>query len=392
MQERIRATAVLAATVCAVLSGPAGAEEEPETATLSYPHAGVSLTLPEGFELQMLAETFDVLRAVRYQEDAAVQALTLSAYPVEPSDTARAFANAKMAELKRNVNIRRLQVPKETTMPVAGVKGVARRLSYLFRGEKTVAAQVYFTRDVTKDLRICYLLSVESDEAHQGTMLRVLASAIKSLKRIDMAHPMAIELPEASLTLSDAKRGYAVDVPRGWHASSGRGGVYLFQTDLLAGGIPNPNVSVTVAGTLPETTAAACAEKLIAYVNKTATSKGLNAKVLSNEPAKLAGREGRQFVMRLSKSSDGNGEGAEVHVYRILCTPDPGGEGARSISLALVAQNAEPDAAAAKLDALAEGFSLLSDARTRPSTQPTRPAVGPTRPATNPTTSTATPD
>lgn len=369
--------AALAAMGGMVLTGGASAETIVMQKSVAHPHAGVLLAVPEGFSYQNLIEPYDVMRAVLTKRGKGLQAVALSAHPVAQDTTAEMYVKEMMEGLKETLAIRQLKVLKTVEMPVAGLTGVAQKITYTFRGVKTLAAQVYFVRDVASPkglkLRICYVLTVESDTESEATLLPVLGEVIKTVKLVALRHPFEVPVTELAEPIEDKERGYSIRPPRGWTAGAASAGVVLSQTDYLLGGIPMPTVRVLVgdvpAGLTDRDRAAEC----IKMARKVATERHLAAKVLSEGQAKLGGVDGYQFVLAQSPETrpipEPGGEKAPervIIIHRLACLPAVGGHQAGGYSLVLVCQGGDVKALEAIIEKISGGFRFL-----RPTSQPT---------------------
>lgn len=383
----MRRLALLTIATCLSAWTPAGAADPPKIAReVAFPHAGIAVALPEGFELQMVAEPFEVARAVFTEGGKVREGLTVLALPYRREMTARQYAEQMTREMDKNLVIRNLKVRKRVEMPVAGTKGIVQLQSYTYRDEETVAASVYFLRPPANGrIGICYVLTVEAGRARQDRLLPLLGPIIRSVRTVDLADPTAIPLGETVGTIEDARLGFSLGVPAGYAAGSAQGSVYMLQTDYLAGATPGIVVQAPVVRVAADQSAEAYAKRCIQDVATAGGEQGVEVEVVSKGPAALAGRAGYQFVLRRrAPSREGGGPGAgDVVVQRSVCASR--GDGAVSYSLVAICRTDDPEAAEAKLDQIADGYRLLTEAPQPPATAPaaTTPATAPatTRPA-----------
>lgn len=355
-----------------------------------YPRAGISLAIPKGFEYRPLWAPYDVMSAAVTEDDRAIQGVTLTAFPVAGKGVADEFADAKFAELKRNLAIQNLKPIKKTTMPVAGVTGAARLMSYTFRGEKTVAAQVFFFREIKNSpIRICYLLTVQSSSADtQAQLLPTLGAVIKSVQLAPVRHPSVGGTCELGEPVEDPEGLCSVRRPREWYAIRSAVGAEMGQVDYLMGGRPMPSVRLIVAPVSSSTaTSEACSKKYLAMANAVATQRKQTCKLVSEGPVQLGTLPAYQFVMvqspqKAAGARAGNALGSVVLVQRTACVIGEAGAGPKAYMLVLTVRGEAAKAAAALMNTIAGSFELRA-ASTPPATAPaTQPATAPaTRPA-----------
>ena len=121
MQKKAVAVGSAVLALCAALVFGDGAIQMGKV--FEFPHAGVALGVPEGFEPQNVGEPFDVMRAGLLKGAKSVQAVTLSAFPVAEKVTAAGFADAMTAELRKNLAIRHAKETPRVSVRVAGIEG-----------------------------------------------------------------------------------------------------------------------------------------------------------------------------------------------------------------------------------------------------------------------------
>ena len=375
----------------AVLAIPAGGAAAPKALRepVEYPHAGIIVATPVEFEPQALAAPFDVVRAVVMEGNRAVRAVTLSAFPVAPKVKADDFADAKVLELKKNLAIRNLKLLKKTPIPVAGVSGTARMMSYTFRGAKTVAAQVFFMRNAkSAKVRICYLLTVVTSEDRQAKLLPVLGAVIKSVKLTTVRHPAIAPGAKLGDPIVAYKLGFAIRRPRGWYGTKSMTGAEMGQVDYLLGGIPMPMAQLWVMRPSAEaTTSAACAKKHLGMAQALAADRKQTCEVVSEGPVKLGSVGAYQFVLKQAPKKGAAppprgaaGPKAVIIVQRTACVAPNPGDQPKAYVLILTCQGQDAKPPTQLMETIAGSFVLLA-ATSKPSTAPaTRPA-GVTAPA-----------
>jgi len=345
-------------------------------APAEYPHAGITLAVPEGFQYRPLGRNFDVLRAELFEGNLAVQAVTLSAFPVSGKTNARTCAEKMVAEMKNDLAVRNLKVLKTAAMTVADIAGTAQRMSYTYRGVEIVAARVFFLRRIDKPdaagqtdkqpVHICYVLTVECAAEKQATMLPILGEVIRTVRLTAVRHPTEVKIKFWASPLKDSARGYSVRPPRGWYATLAPGGLEMAQTDYLAGGEPMQVAMVRVAEEAGETTGKAAALKCLEIAKKAAAERQAATKVLSEGPAGLGGRTGYQFVLRLVAKAQTQPTTAPVQppiiiIQRVACITTAGGQRKRySLILHCVATGEQQGRA--MMEKIASGFEFLTPA------------------------------
>lgn len=329
---------------------------------VELPHAGVVLAVPKGFSLQHLRESHDVMRAVLTEKRRAIQAVSASAFAVGPKETAESFAEKMRAEMQKSLVIRELKVRKKTPMTVAGLSGSAWLLSYTYRGVATVAARVFFLRDLPKaKVRVCYVLTVESAIEREDKLLPVLGEMIKTFKLIDVRRPVSLGIEDLGLPWPDARHGYAVRIPRGWYAALTKVGLQMAMTDYLAGGEPSLTATVAVLPAQAGATARSCAAGAVALATKAAAGQNRLTTVAAQSAAKLGGVDGWQFVLRQVPKKTGNGDLPVFIVHRLVCRPAAGkGKTPVSYSLILICQGGHEKRAVGMMEKIADGYRFLA--------------------------------
>lgn len=346
---------------------------------IDYPHAGISLAIPMGFQLQNVREPYDVMRAVFQEDLKALQAVTLSVYPVAQKVTADGFAEAMVAELKKVLAIRHLTIKKKIAIRVAGTDGTACTLKYTFRGVKTLAGRVYFIREFKnagKKIRLCYVLTVESGPEKKGTLLPILGEVMKTLQTKALNRPVNMPISVFGQVHMDDRNGFFIRPPLGWSITPLPAGAVLTQTDYIQGESATPIVRVTV-GELSE--AASSKDEAVKYLN-IARKTFLGVKVLKQEPVKLAGREAYQFVLRyvppkkpsskpiLKTDSDKTNETAPpvIILQRVLCIAGEKEKAGKSYSIVMICQGGKAKTLMQNMDKICSQFKLVTLTTAKP--------------------------
>ena len=384
--------AVLTVSPCAAESGPAKRSKMDPPG--DYPHAGVGLTLPPQFQPQTLRDPLDVVRAVGPADangDIAPIALTLSAFPVDAKVTPEAFADAMLAELKRRGEIRKLKILNKAPIKVAGLDGTAYRLSYAFRGVKTVSVWLHFVQASKAPLaRICYFLSLDAPAERRAQLQPIFTALVAGVRLIPLQRPSDKTMGALGAELTYESYGFSFRPPHSWyvgHTAQRHTGVmavdgrllltktvlHLGQTDYLSGGRRGVRSSL-VLGSVPRgiDVQTYARQSLRALV-----SPSEQASPTAEAPAKLAGVTGHQYVCRprplrspdpRTPADDAPGQSAFL-VIRSIVVPSQTGP-ARGFSLLLRCRAADANAAAAMMDRLASGFRLPTPT-TRPAAEAT---------------------
>ncbi len=387
-------TGLIAWTVLAVSAAAFGAPIAVSPAVamqkpVEYPNAGISIAVPQGFGPKIISAPFDVMSAAIEEAKRPVEAITLSAFPIADRGSAEEFAEGKMSDLQRNLAIRNLKTLRKTPMPVAGATGAARLVTYSFRGTPSVAAQVYFIRDIPNNPnRICYLLTVVTSVEKQAALLPVLGAVIKSVSFTSVKEPevpAGIELEEP---VRDLDLGFSIRLPKGWYLDRSGVGVEAGLVNYLQGGIPMPSIKVIAApASLDAATSEACSKKLLAMLQSAAVRNKQETRTVSDDKTVLGDLPAWQFGLQIvekpnpTPSLGGRQMGDVIIVNRTACLNTPGKQPV-AFTVTITAKAAEQVAAGKLMDAMAETFKAIGPT-TQPATQSaTAPAA--TQPATPP--------
>jgi hypothetical protein len=365
-----------------LLTAAAAAQQEPaeeaETIRMKEPedfeHAGIRLAVPTGYKSHPLSEPFQVMLATRLEGARATQSINLMAHVVDAEMTAEDFQKQELARMRENLALRRLEVIKESEIPIAGTKGVGRTMSYTFRGVETMTVSVAFLRKAEAPIapveggakghspqdshRVMYQLTMEVAASHKDTLLRIFDQVVRSVETIPMKHPYQLPIEMDDRLLKDFEQGYALKQPEGWIGTTNAIGVATWQTDYLMGGVPNPSVQALAMLLEKEKSPEECGQLAIAYERE----QGAKIEILQEGAVKLAGKDGYQFVIRKTLSpemgnteaEDGKEEGdlgegaetgngdAELPEPQADAQPAPNGDAEESIDEETVSEPAEP--------------------------------------------------
>ena len=345
--------------------------------SISYPHIGLSLAVPENFSLRnIFGEPFDAVRAVLRENDKPVQHVTVSVHPVDRKKTHEQYARDMIGKMKQDAAIRQLKILKETSdLRIADQPCTGCTMQYTYRGVRKMAARVYFTRDVPTTGgrgRLCYMLFVEVGAKHESALLPVLDAMMKSFKLSALRRPGDVAVGELGPAVEVAKHGFAVCPPRGWYVAPLEAGLQAAQTDYTAGGLSTVTLQITVRPTPEGGTSKLLARRHLA--------KALEAfptgKTLRQGPVKaLAGVECWQFVLHRegkAKAPPSGGGGSNSKppgkletvtiVQSVLCVPAEGKLPARTYDLVLLCHGGTAENTQATMDRIAPTFKLLGRA------------------------------
>lgn len=378
MTKQIVAAAAL--SLASLASAQPAAQPAMQTA-VDYAHAGITVAMPEGFVPQELTGPFEVARAHAMEDGKAVVAITLSAFPADDKVTAEEFADSKLADLKNDLAVRYLALLKKTPMPVAGVTGTVRLVTYTYRGAATAAAQIVFLRaSKAGEPRVCYLLTVESASSHQKRMLQVFGAVTKTAAMTALRHPgVAAAAQRPARAVKNAALGAAIQCPDTWYSAVSAIGTEAGQTDFLLGGEPMPSVRLFVtsppAGAI---NSEACSRHYLGMVRLAAKQQEQACTVVSEAAATLGKLAAHEFVVRQgpatgSAPAAGAAEAGVVIVQRTAFAVEPDGE-TKAYVLVLTVREADIKAASQLMATIADSFERIA-----PTTQPTQPAA--TQPA-----------
>ena len=391
---------LMAAVLGAFLSaGSAAIAAEAKMSPLvSYPHAGVSMALPAGFETHVVPESSVVVRGGLKIGRQSAQAVTLSAFCVGPKVTASAFADYTEKALKSQLSVRKFQALKSVSIKVAGITGVARLLKYTYDGSQTTAARVFFVRELKGDgIHICYVLTVEASVKYEQMLLPTLDKIIKSIKLTTLQSPASSPARLSEKTLTDYRGGFSVRAPEGWYGGSVKGGVLLGQKNYLIGGANSPQIAILSSPTKPDASARASARKAVAGHLAAVTKPDSGIEILTEGPARVGGQDAYQYVLKItyqvvpaSQPADAKAASkpadkikpakvGKIEAVRVVCRRDGSGKSVRVYLFALSCAENEAKYVIPWLDTLGKGFEYLP--LPDPVVKPKKPAATPAKPA-----------
>jgi hypothetical protein len=351
-----------------------------------YPAAGLQLTLPVGFIRQPLADPYQVVTAVRQEGMNTALSVTVSAYPVDKETQAGQLIQTVISELDGNIAIRRLRVEDPTALELAGRKAVGRRITYRTRGVWTVGMIACFIRDMPADgedvppAPVAYMFTFEALRKYEDSLDELIAEVGKGAQLIDFASPTAEKIDRTGPVVRDGKAGYAIRLPARWAVEFNEYGIAMSRVNYLLGDVRSPSVQVMASDVAADETSRHCGAETIAFERE----QGWDIEILSQGPAKLAGRDAWQIVLRKKGRPDAEANGASsdedkpqanpatkagdaatqspasIEVRRLMCMPaEPGAETKKHISIIMTCHDCSPQRVEEMMDAVAGGFSML---------------------------------
>lgn len=359
---------------------------------VEYPHAGIAMATPADFQPQPLTSAFDIVKVQMLEDGKPAQAVTLSAFPVGPKTTPDDFAEAKVAELRKNLAIRQFTVVKKVPMPVANLPGTALRMSYTFRGIETVGIQAYFLRELKNaDTRICYLLTVVCSAKRESRLIPILGSVVRSVRLIAVHHSVIPDSPVLGDPLEDYEKGFCIRPLRGWYIGKSMLGAEMGQIDYLLGGVPMFWAQlVATDATADAMNSEACAKQYLGLTQATAAQRQQSCEVISQGPSRLGRAAAYDFVLRQSAGKEpaltrpaGEKSPATVIVQRTACIPRGPLELPKVYVLIVTVQGDQVKPAKDLMEALSGGFAPLGQgppAATQPAVVAPGPETTPARP------------
>jgi len=355
-----------------------GAERPPIElgATIRLGFAGVSLALPEDFRLVTSAERQVVLQAAQERGGKPVVTVTLSAWPVSRQLALRSFAANRNETLKGLVSIRDLKVHTSRALKVAGLPGQVQIQSYTSCGVETTALRLFLLRSPSGwKFQMGYVLAVEAERRLGQRALSVFSAVVPTLKFFDPVSPASEKVTSLGPAIVTRRWGYAFRPPEWWKAQVAKAGdiVTVFQTDYLRGWVrmpwgldlarmPEGRLQVVRSQDGPER----CARAMLALYREVLKRLKRTGRLVQQGPAKMAGRQGYQFVLKY-RSIDPAGGQAGIVVIRAACANGLG------YVLMLNGDMNDPKPLVSAVDRMAQGLEL-----TKPQQPATQAATAPT--------------
>jgi len=350
---------------------------------VTYENVGITVAVPKGFQYRATAAPFDVFFTSVEEAGRPVKAVTLVAYPINQRASAEEYAEGKMAELARDVAIRNLKTARKQSLKVGGADGAVRLVSYTYRGIDSVAAQVYFIRDIANSPnRICFLLTVVTTADKKDSLVSILGAVTGSVSFSPVKEPQVPATPElAEQSIRDERLGFEIRTPKGWYVDRSGGGAEAGLVNYAQGGIPLPSVKIIAAEAPAGTSSQGASTKYLTFLKSGAVQNKQDTRTISDAAATLGELPAWQFVLQIMErpspipSLAGKKADDVVIVHRTAVVAQPGDKTV-AYSVTITAKAGEQAAAAKLMDVLAASFKTVG-----PKTQPTQPATPADAPA-----------
>ena len=362
-----------------VVAGPVWADDADETRAVARPHAGITLTVPDGFESLPLIEMYQLVRAARIEDDRIDEAVALVAIPMAADATAEQFAADMLADMQQQLAFRDVQLLESVDASLAGLDGQRCVIGYRRGGNENVAAALVAIRPMSGSGRsICYLLMTECSSGRRERAVTLLNEVAATVEWTEVTSPMACEVAELAEPIELSAIGCAILRPAGWFAVALPNFVEMGLIDFTVGGKTSPMVRLMARAADAEGGSQAVAGESLAMALQLAEDIGDQATIVHQGPADLGGRVGYEFVLLLTPSgqaevelrapADDEDAAADVVetscvtvVQRCLCVAAADDGAAVAYVLTLVCESGDVPAARAVMDRVAEGFSLLDE-------------------------------
>ena len=358
---------LLAMAMCLGVSTADGTESDTPT-LVNYPHAGLSMALPEGYVRQIAADPAIVMRSGKMVGRNPAQAVTLSAFCVAPKTTVAGFADFSQKAIESELSVRKFQALKNVPIKVAGLAGVARLLKYTYDGIPTTAARVFFIRKLKDDeTHLCYVLTVEVGEKYVSTLLPTLGKIIKTVKLTDVQAPESLPTRLSDRKLSDYRGGFSVKLPEDWHGSAVKGGVSMGQKNYLMNGASSPQIAILSTKTKPDASPEAFATKAVSRYLAASTQPESGVEVISKGTAKVGDQDAYQYILKLTyKVPAAKGDKStkpptvgKIEAVRVVCRRDESGKSVQAYLFTLSCLASEVKLVTPWLDSIGKGFEYL---------------------------------
>lgn len=343
-----------------LVTARAGTGQQEMQPAVAFPHAGVRMSIPKGFEFIGTVGPREVTTAVRKDGEKAIQSVTLAVCLEAVDGTAAKLADYVRKEIDQALDVRGLVVEKDTPRKVAGQEALVRQVRYTSRGRKMTAITACWLRPSEEGkTAIGYALTATSFADKADGLGEAFEAAVDSVLLTPLWRPTELPIEALAEPIASPGEGYSLRRPHGWFRIPMGQTLTLAQWDCQA---DNETVRAwVISQPSPQGTTA----KQRAQAVMATKAPNVVSTVVSQGAAGMAGREGYQFIVRLSPgapSSRPAGEGSApaqpLVVQRVLCVRGAGKED-RCFTLFLFYQGADVQAASAMMDKIASGFTLL---------------------------------
>jgi hypothetical protein len=326
---------------------------------VDYAWGGIRLALPANFRPERISEVNRIVLASAGTEKAP-RKISLSVYPAGDRVDLGALMDSIARSINDRVGVTDMKTEGEAEVAFLDGRALVRTMTCTYAGMEIVVARLCFLRDVSDSTHpnrhLAYVLGMGMLAEKADGLLPAVAAVARSAEWIDFRQPIDLPLSKDSHPVNDPRWGYSIRQPIGWAGAFSESGFAMGQFDCVLGGAVTPRVEVICADVDAAETPKSIGEKAI----ETKVEEGYTMTVLSQGPAKLAGLDGYQFILKKEAPPAGAGQSpvVSIEVGRLICVA---GKGEQQRMLALVArcQGATPKQAQAALDAVASSFALL---------------------------------
>ncbi len=299
MAPKIAAVTLL---VILVLAGSVSAQTSKPSVmkpVVNYSNAGISLAFPKGFKTVQCMDNAHIVRARTADPNSPAVAVTVSAAATKKNIPMSGYANAVIRERRSQVAIRHFVVHKETSIGVAGSKGVALLYSFNFHEKRTTGADVFFSRDLADSpVRIFYLIRIEARSEHADQILPVLGKVVSSISFTPVRPATEDAVGPLGEAIEDTAKLYSLRPPLLWFIKRTEIGFVAGKMDYLLGGIPMPVFRVISTPISSDANAESSSKVWLEQAKKGSMARRLDTEVISEGATKLAGQDAHQFVIR----------------------------------------------------------------------------------------------
>ena len=337
------------------------------------PHAGLSLTLEEGFGFQVPSEPFMAAHAIRQVQDKPSQAVSVMVYPVAAEVSAGEFAEAMTAELLKNPAMKATVERMKSSVKMGGLEAQGRVMKYTFRGVPSAAVRLFAVRQVEsagaddkpQPLRLCYMVTIEAPAAGAAGLAKLMSSVTEGFRLIAIRRPIGLAIDAQDCPVADYSLGYSLASPLNWYQRLTPTGVETGLYDYAAG-VEMPVARMVVREERMAATAEAVTTEAVQAFKAGVSQAGAAVDVVTSGPATAAGKDGYQVVLRQTAGKalsqpGGDGEGEATYIVQRTILAEAGNPAKRrSYSTRVYCLSKGPQLATEIAEKLAGGMQLLT--------------------------------
>lgn len=323
-----------------------------------YSWAGIRLAVPSGFAGDPLTSPNQVLSGmVTGQDPNDVKLVSLAAYTTGSTVSVKAFTDSIMNSMRQAPFVRDMKIDAEAEVPFQTGKALVRLFTYTSASNEGKAATAWlaFIREPqgSQGRPLAYLLGVAGTEAQTDKLLPMLAAMAKT---ISLADPKGLPLSSMDIggsRFTDRQFLFSITQPQGWAGRQTDKGFDMGQMDFAQGNVVSPKAEVIVQTIPASYTPKSFGEEAL----QRKTPKGFVWKLLSEEPAKLAGQNGYRFIVNQTPQEGAAGASSVLAAY-VTCVDRPEG-GKTMYALVLRCQDAQPPDVEQLAEKLAASFEII---------------------------------